>query len=208
MPDTYLRRYAPATERNRAPILQVLRAHLPTQAQVLEIGSGTGEHAVFMAQASPGWTWQPTEVDAQALASIQSWIEHPGLSNVKPPRVLDVHASDWGVTPGLDAIVCCNVIHYSPWSSTPALLDGAARLLKAGGVLYLYGPYMRHGVHTSASNEAFDAWLKQRDPAFGVRNLETVEQEAVQRGLHLHEVIPMPANNLSVIFHNVQRKPV
>ncbi len=193
------RRHAPATERNRQPILEVLRSVLPASGRALEIGSGTGEHAVFFAQALPDWTWQPTELDADALPSIQGWIDHAGLDNVAPPRVLDVTQADWGVAP-VDAIVCCNVIHYSPWASTPALLDGAARLLVPGGVLVLYGPYKRQGRHTAPSNEAFEQWLKQRDPSFGVRDLETVQAEAERRGLRSGPVIEMPANNLCVVF--------
>lgn len=199
MPSSDLRRYAPATERNRQPILDVLQRTLPASGRALEIGSGTGEHAVFLAQALPDWTWMPSEGDAQMLPSIQAWIDHTGLSNVEPPRVIDVRAADWSVSP-VDAIICCNVIHYSPWATTPALLDGAARLLRPGGVLYLYGPYRRHGAHTAPSNETFDEWLKQRDPEFGVRDLETVQAEAAARGLTAGPVIEMPANNLSVIF--------
>lgn len=194
-----LRRHAPVTARNRDPILDVLRQILPAQGRALEIGSGTGEHAVHFAQALPAWHWLPTEGDAQALASIQAWIDATGLLNVDPPRLLDVQAADWDV-PDVDAIVCCNVIHYSPWATTPALLDGAARLLRPGGLLYLYGPYRRGGVHTAPSNAQFDVWLKQRNPAFAVRDLDEVQDEAQARGLVCAEVIEMPANNLSVVF--------
>lgn len=199
MPNTDLRRYAPATERNRQPILDVLRRILPATGRALEMGSGTGEHAVFFASELPGWTWMPSEGDAAMLSSIQAWINHTRVGNVEPPRCIDVQAAEWGV-PKVDAIVCCNVIHYSPWATTPALLDGAARLLRPGGVLYLYGPYRRNGAHTAPSNEAFEQWLKQRDPEFGVRDLEAVQAEAAQRGLISGPVIEMPANNLSVIF--------
>lgn len=199
MADTDLRRYAPATERNRQPILDVLQRFLPPTGDALEIGSGTGEHAVFFAQALPGWTWQPTEGDPSALPSIQAWAGHAGLPNLRAPRLLDVNAGDWQVDP-VDAIVCCNVIHYSPWASTPALLAGAARLLRPDGLLYLYGPYRRNGAHTAPSNEAFDQWLKARDPSFGVRDLEAVRDLAQARGLMLQDVIDMPANNFSVVF--------
>lgn len=199
MTKTDLRRYAPATERNRQPILDVLLRTLPAQGRALEIGSGTGEHAVFFAQALPGWTWMPTEADPSCLPSIQAWIDHAGLPNIQAPRLLDVNATDWRV-PAVDAIVCCNVIHYSPWPSTLALLDGAAAVLRAGGTLYLYGPYRRDGAHTAPSNAAFDQWLKARNPDFGVRDLEAVQAEAQARGLALSAVTEMPANNLSVVF--------
>ncbi|VFR46540.1 hypothetical protein ANT2_1016 [plant metagenome] len=199
MTDTDPRRYAPATERNRQPILDVLHRFLPPAGHALEIGSGTGEHAVFFAQALPDWTWQPTEADPSALPSIQAWADHAGLPNLRAPRLLDVNAGEWQVEPA-DAIVCCNVIHYSPWASTPALLAGAARTLRPGGLLYLYGPYRRHGAHTAPSNEAFDQWLKARDPSFGVRDLEAVRDLAQAQGLVLEDVVDMPANNFSVVF--------
>ena len=199
MSDTDLRRHAPATERNRQPILEILQRILPESGRALEIGSGTGEHAVFFAQALRDWTWMPSEGDAEMLASIRAWIDHTGVDNVEPPRLIDVQANDWGVPP-VDAILCCNVIHYSAWATTPALLDGAARLLRPGGVLLLYGPYKRGGTHTAPSNEAFDQWLKQRNPEFGVRDLEAVQDEAAARGLASGPVIEMPANNLSVVF--------
>ncbi len=200
------RRHAPATARNREPILDVLRQVLPARGRALEIGSGTGEHAVFFAQALPAWHWMPTEGDASALPSIQAWVDASGLPNLDAPRLLDVQSTDWAVDP-VDAIVCCNVIHYSPWATTPALLDGAARLLRPGGVLYLYGPYRRGGVHTAPSNADFDVWLRQRNPAFAVRNLDDVQAEAQARGLVPAEVIEMPANNLSVVFRQPATRP-
>ncbi|MBU4612523.1 DUF938 domain-containing protein [Achromobacter sp. GG226] len=200
------RRHAPATARNREPILDVLRRVLPEAGHALEIGSGTGEHAVFFAQALPAWQWTPTEADPDALASIQAWIAASGLTNVDPPRLLDVQAADWGVPP-VDAILACNVIHYAPWATTPALLEGAARLLRPGGVLYLYGPYRRGGQHTAPSNAEFDVWLKQRNPVFAVRDLDEVQAEAEARGLVLCEVVEMPANNLSVVFRKAAMTP-
>lgn len=199
MSDSDLRQHAPATERNRSFILAVLERVLPTSGTVLEIGSGSGEHIVFFAQHLAGLTWQPSEMTERALPSIEAWVDHAGVKNVLAPITLDVNADDWR-TDDLAAIFCCNVIHYSPWHSTLALLDGAARRLPEGGVLYFYGPYRRNGQHTSPSNETFDAWLKQRNPAFGVRDLETVQAEAASRGLALSEVIDMPANNLSLVF--------
>lgn len=195
-----LRLFAPATERNRQFILPILQRILPSSGTVLEIGSGTGEHAVYFAAQLPGLTWQPSELDAAALPSIQAWIAHTGVDNVRPPQVLDVTAAQWPLAQA-QALICINVIHYSPWDTTLALLDGAARLLAPGGVLYCYGPYRQGGQHTAPSNEEFDAWLKRRDPRFGVRDLEAVQAEAAARGLRLDEVIAMPANNLSLVFH-------
>ncbi|NMG34939.1 DUF938 domain-containing protein [Azoarcus sp. TTM-91] len=193
------RLFAPATARNREFILAVLRHHLPASGTVLEIGSGSGEHAVFFAARLPGLRWQPSETEAGALASIRGWIVHAGVANVADPLLFDATAAKWPLA-AADAVVAINVIHYSPWETTPALLDGVARLLPPGGVLYLYGPYRRDGAHTAPSNEAFDGWLKERDPRFGVRDLEAVVAEAAARGLTLAEVAEMPANNLSVVF--------
>lgn len=193
------RQFAPATERNRHLILPILQRVLPTAGTVLEIGSGTGEHAVYFAQALSHLNWQPSDTNPAALASINAWIEHAGASNVAAPLALDVRAPTWPLTRA-DALVCINVIHYSPWESTPALLAGAARVLPEGGIVYLYGPYRREGRHTAPSNEEFDAWLKRRDPEFGVRDIEAVEAEATACGLCLDEVIAMPANNFSLIL--------
>lgn len=195
------RMHAPATERNREAILKVLKHVLPDSATapVLEIGSGSGEHVVHFAQHWPTLQWQPSEATPDPLASIRAWIEHEGVSNVATPVVLDVNASPWPIAQAC-AVLAINVIHYSPWETTAALLDGAARLLPENGVLYLYGPYLRNGAHTAPSNEAFDGWLKARNPAFGVRDLETVASLAKARGFVLDRVVEMPANNLSVVF--------
>ena len=155
---------------------------------------------MFIARAMPGVTWQPSDPNASSRASIADWIAHEGLDNVLPPLTIDVRAEDWGVQPPVDAIVAINMIHYSPWESTPALFAGAARLLRAGGIVVLYGPYKRDGEHTAPSNEAFEQWLKARDPAFGVRDQGEVEREAARHGFALREVVEMPANNLSLVF--------
>jgi cyclopropane fatty-acyl-phospholipid synthase-like methyltransferase len=201
------RSYAPATARNREPILAVMRRVFPPTAKVLEVASGTGEHAVFMARAMPGVDWQPSDPDVEARASIVAWIAHEGLANVSPPLDLDVRELEWNVEgsehasrTAFDAIVAINMIHISPWRATQGLFAGAAHLLRRGGIVYLYGPYKRGGKHTAPSNEAFEQWLKARDPSYGVRDLADVEAVANGNGFHLKEIIEMPANNLSVIF--------
>jgi cyclopropane fatty-acyl-phospholipid synthase-like methyltransferase len=192
---------SPSTARNREPILDVLRRVLPERGRVLEIASGTGEHAVFVAKAMPGLIWQPSDPDPVSRASIAAWIAHEGLSNVLPPLDIDVRDEDWGVTGPFDALVAINMIHIAPWQAALGLMRGAGQLLREGGVLFLYGPYKREGRHTAPSNEAFDAWLKERDPAFGVRDLEDVQSAASANGLRLDEIVEMPANNLSLVFN-------
>lgn len=191
---------SPSTARNREPILAVLRRALAERGRVLEIASGTGEHAVFVAKAMPGLTWQPSDPDPVSRASIAAWIAHEGLSNVLPPLEIDARAEDWGVAGPFDAVVAINMIHIAPWDAALGLLRGAGRLLREGGVLFLYGPYKRAGRHTAPSNEAFDGWLKQRDPAFGVRELADVRSAALANGLRLDEIVEMPANNFSLVF--------
>ncbi|NPT35604.1 DUF938 domain-containing protein [Paraburkholderia xenovorans] len=194
-----LRQRSPSAERNREPILFVLREALPATGRVLEIASGTGQHAVCFARAIPGLDWQPSDADAAARASIAAWITHEGLANVRAPLALDVHQPDWGVDT-LDTVVCINMIHISPWSATQALFAGASRRLADGGVLYLYGPYKRGGAHTSPSNDAFDQQLRSRDPAWGVRDMETVVALGASVGLVCDGPLAMPANNFSLVF--------
>ncbi|MGF6640803.1 SAM-dependent methyltransferase [Paraburkholderia sp. MM5496-R1] len=193
------RQHSPSAERNREPILAVLREALPASGRVLEIASGTGEHAICFAGALPGLDWQPSDADAQARESIAAWTAHAGLANVRAPLALDVHQPDWGVD-ALDAVVCINMIHISPWSAAQALFDGAGRRLVDGGVLYLYGPYRRGGAHTAPSNAAFDQWLKSRDPEWGVRDMEAVVALGDTAGLTCERVVAMPANNFSLVF--------
>jgi len=195
------RRFAPAAARNRDPILSVLARILPEGALVLEVASGTGEHAIHFGSRLPGITWQPTDPDEQARRSIDAWRADAGLDAILPAKVLDVRAPEWPVTRA-DAVVAINLVHISPWSAFQGLLMGAARVLPAGGLLFLYGPYRRGGSHTAPSNEAFDQSLRQRDPAWGVRDLEHVVETASSQGLRLIEVVEMPANNLSVVFAN------
>lgn len=194
-----LRQRSPSAERNREPILAVLREALPATGRVLEIASGTGQHAICFARAMPGLDWQPSDADAGARESIAAWVAHEGLANVRAPLALDVHQPDWGVDT-LDAVVCINMIHISPWSATQALFAGASRRLAEGGVLYLYGPYKRGGAHTAPSNDAFDQQLRARDPAWGVREMEAVVALGASVGLACDEPVEMPANNFSLVF--------
>jgi SAM-dependent methyltransferase len=191
------RQHAPATQRNREPIVAVLRRVLPATGLVLEVASGTGQHAAAFAAAFPALVFQPTDPDPAARASIAAWCA--GLPNVRAPLALDVEDGSWGVARA-DGIVCINMIHIAPWSACQGLLGGAARVLAPGGVLYLYGPFRLDGRHTAPSNAAFDEDLRARDPRWGVRDLETVSAEAARHGLAFVERVPMPANNQSVVW--------
>jgi SAM-dependent methyltransferase len=193
-----LRRTAPAAERNKEPILGVLKRVLPEHGLVLEVASGSGQHVVHFARALPALQWQPTELDPDMLPSITDWIEAEQLANVRAPLLLNV-GKPWPIDRA-DAVVCINMIHISPWQATLDLISGAARVLDPGGVLFLYGPYRRFGTHTAPSNEAFDADLRARNPQWGVRDLEAVEAVAQQQGFALKDVVAMPANNFSVAF--------
>ncbi len=187
----------PATRRNRDAILTVLQEVLPARGTILEIASGSGQHVAHFASTLTGLHWQPSDRDADLFASIRGWTE--GLANVDAPIELDVSASDWPIA-RIDALFCANMIHIAPWEACLGLLDGVARTLSSTGPLCLYGPFMRGGVHTAPSNEAFDRSLKSRDPRWGVRDLDVVAKEANDRGFALDRVIEMPANNLSVVF--------
>src|ERR1043165_6719348 len=167
------RMFSPTAARNSVPILAVLERILPANGVVLEIGCGTGEHAVHFARAMPSLTWVPSDPDSESRASTASWIRFTGLGNVLAPRDIDVCAKSWGVeqTAPFDAIVSLNMVHLAPWAATLGLFTGAGRLLRIGGLLFLYGAFMRDGVHTAPSNAAFDATLKARNPAWGVRDI-------------------------------------
>ncbi len=193
------RRTAPAAERNKDPILAVLRRVLPDSSLVLEIASGTGQHTVHFAQALPSLEWQPSDPDPDARSSIVGWTAHCRAPNVRPPLDLDVSREVWSVDQA-DAVICINMVHISPWPSTLHLLAGAARILPAGGVLYLYGPFRRSDRETASSNEAFDAQLRRQNPEWGLRDLERVISEADRNGLAHVETTDMPANNFSVVF--------
>ncbi|MBP0494597.1 DUF938 domain-containing protein [Pararoseomonas indoligenes] len=196
MPTDDPRRRAPAAARNRDPILAVLRAVLPPRGVVLEVASGTGEHALHFAQAFPDLVFQPSDPDAGARASIDAWTA--GQGNVRPALALDA-AGEWPVI-AADAVLCINMIHIAPWSATPGLMRGAAACLRAGSPLVLYGPYRRNGGHTAPSNAEFDADLRRRNREWGVRDLEAVAAEAAARGFGAPEVREMPANNLLLVF--------
>ena len=199
------RLYAPAAARNRAPILAVLRGRLPPSGLVLEVASGSGEHAAFFAKALPSLAWQPSDNDPRALDSIAAFCAACALPNLLPPLRLDAEAATWPVREA-DAVLSINMIHIAPWSACIGLMAGAARLLPLGGLLYLYGPFMEKGRHTAPTNEAFDADLRARDPCWGVRDLDAVAEVAGRHGLELEETVAMPANNRSVVFRRSGRR--
>jgi len=189
------RRHAPATERNREPIAAVLAEELPTSGTVLEVASGTGEHCAFFAERFPALTWQPSDPDGDALESIADWCA--GLGNVLPPLALDAAKGAWPVERA-DAILCINMVHISPWEATLGLMAEARCLLASGAPLILYGPYRRRGLPTAPSNEAFELWLKDKDPRFGLREVEAVSE--VAQGFALERLVEMPANNLILVY--------
>jgi SAM-dependent methyltransferase len=191
--------YRPHVARNREPILAVLRRVLPAQGLVLEIASGSGEHVAYFAKELPGLTWQPSDPDEAALASIAAHCADAALPNLLAPLHLDVTAKDWPVGRA-DVVMCNNMIHISPWAATEGLMAGAERALPAGGILFLYGPYKISGRHTAPTNQAFDEDLRNRNPEWGIRDLADVAALAQRRGFAAPETIEMPANNLSVIF--------
>lgn len=188
------RRYSPAAERNGPPILAALQGLLPPTGLLLEIASGTGQHAAFCSAGLPGWQWQPSDFDTAALPSIAAWCKD--LANVRPPLRLDVLDAHWaGVPAEVAAIYCANMIHIAPWACTAGLMQGAARHLSPRGLLITYGPYLIDGEPTAPSNLAFDADLRARHPDWGVRRLADVQAEAAKAGLGLRERLDMPANN-------------
>ena len=191
------RLFAPSAGRNRGAILEVLTRVLPTRGLVLEVASGTGEHAAWFARHLTHLDWQPSDPNPDLHASIEAY--RAGLENLRPPLDLDVTRHRWPIERA-DAIVCINMIHIAPWAATEGLLAGAGRCLAAGGVVYLYGPYRRGGGHTAPSNAAFDASLRASDPRWGVRDLEAVIELASEHGLDQVEIAEMPANNLSVVL--------
>jgi SAM-dependent methyltransferase len=205
--------YSSAAERNKQPILEVLRAVLPARGTALEIASGTGQHVAWFAAALPNWTWQPTDGDPSALPSIAALTAQAGLSNVRAPLRLDVMAPQWPAqgapfTEAFDAIYCANMLHISPWATCAALMRGCARHLAPGGVLVTYGPYLEDDVPTSPGNLAFDRSLRAQNPAWGIRRLEDVKAEAQRCGLSLRERHAMPANNLLLNWGQTPISPI
>ncbi len=189
----------PAPERNKEPILQVLGRVLPPSGTLLEIASGTGQHAVYFAAQLPGLRYQPTDFEDANLASIEAWRSEAQLPNLLPPLRVDVREEPWPVA-AVDAIYCANMVHIAPWECAIGLLRGAGKHLSRDGVLVLYGPFRVGGAHTAPSNQSFDEDLRRRDARFGVRDLEDVTALAAEHGLELSERVEMPANNQSLIF--------
>lgn len=193
--------HSPAADRNQEPILACLRDLLGVHGTALEIAAGTGQHAVGFAAVLAGWTWQPTDADPGMLPVIAGRIAQAGLANVLPPLQLDVTAAQWPpFTRKFDAIYCANMLHIAPWNTCPALMAGASQHLAPGGQLITYGPYFEQGVPPAASNLAFDASLRARNPAWGIRNLDDVAAAAHRSGLVLTQRHEMPANNLLLVF--------
>jgi SAM-dependent methyltransferase len=197
-----MKQSSPAAERNQEPIREVLAKHLPERGLVLEIASGSGQHVVHFARAFPHLEWQPTDPDPEALASITAWAAEQALPNVKPAVALDV-TKGWALT-AADAIVCINMVHIAPWEAAVALFAGASRLLPGNGLLYLYGPYRFNGRYSAPSNEEFDRSLRERDPAWGVRDIRELTAAATRSGISLEHIVAMPANNHSLIFRRRQ----
>lgn len=197
--DPAAKRHAPATLRNRDAIAAVLADWLPETGMVLEVASGSGEHVVHFAAVFPHLDWQPSDPDPAGLTSIAAYRAEAGLANIAPPRALDASAPAWPID-RVDAVLCINMVHISPWEATLGLFAGAARLLAAGAPLILYGPYIEPDVHTAASNLAFDASLRARDPAWGLRDTDIVKAAATDAGFAFAERRAMPANNLVLLF--------
>ena len=198
-PASGARRSAPAALRNREPIAEVLGEWLPKRGLVLEIASGSGEHAVYFADRFPALDWQPTDVHHDALASIAGWRDAAQLPNVREPLALDAASPDWPVDRA-DAVLSINMVHISPWSSALGLLDGASRLLAPVAPLIMYGPWLKEGMPTVDSNLAFDVDLKRRDPDWGLRRVEDFAEAAAARGIQLEATRSMPANNLMLLL--------
>lgn len=198
-----MKRHAPATARNSGPIAEVLARELPESGTVLEVASGTGEHALFLARRFPELKWQPSDLDLDALASIEAWREEGGApANLEYPVQLDASADAWPIE-AADAVVCVNMIHISPWSATVGLFAGAARILRSNGPLIVYGPFVEADTITAPSNKAFDASLRARDVRWGLRHVEAVDSIARDNGMGRTARYDMPANNLTLVYRKV-----
>lgn len=202
-----MKQYAPATQRNREPILEVLRQVLPPSGTILEVASGTGEHAVFFAPRLQPRKWLPSDANPERLASIDAWVKELKIENLSASIEIDASSSIWTVEDStllndspITAIVNINMIHISPWAACLGLMAGAGRILPPGGILYMYGPYKQSGKHTASSNEAFDESLRMQNSQWGVRDLDEVVAAASSQQLFLLKTVQMPANNLSVVF--------
>jgi hypothetical protein len=196
------RQYAPATVRNRDFILDVLRDVLPTTGVILEIASGSGEHVVHFARNLPSLVFQPSDPEPNALLSVAAWMKAAEVTNVRAPIVLDASRSPWPIA-SADGIICINMVHISPWDASVGLIRGAAAILPPGSPLYLYGPYKRKGFATAPSNEAFDRNLRDRNPIWGLRDLEAIAAIAQSAGFSIPDITEMPANNLSNVFRRM-----
>lgn len=194
-----MKRHAPATARNSQPLAEVLARELPASGTVLEIASGSGEHAVFMARRFPALDWQPSDRDAEALASVDAWAAEARLANLRPAIALDAAAPDWPIV-SADALLCVNMVHISPWDAAAGLFAGAGRILASGAPLVLYGPFVEPDVETAASNHAFDQSLRQRDPAWGLRSTADLDRLAAGHGMTRTARCAMPANNLVLVY--------
>lgn len=203
IPPVSQRRHAPATSRNREPITDVLKQYVPAGAVMLEIAAGTGEHAAHIAPLLDGVTWQPTDLEADNRNCIDAWVTHTGVTNVRPAMSLNVLDRPWALPKPLgqvNVIFACNLIHIAPIEVCDALLRESADILPSGGRLILYGPYLENGEHTAPSNIAFEQWLKGQDERWGIRDRQKVTEHAESLGLQPIAVIPMPANNFSLVF--------
>ena len=194
-----MKRHAPATARNSQPLAEVLARELPASGTVLEIASGSGEHAVFMARRFPALDWQPSDRDAEALASVDAWAAEARLANLRPAIALDAAAPDWPNV-SADALLCVNMVHISPWDAAVGLFAGAGRVLGSGAPLVLYGPFVEPDVEPAASNHAFDQSLRQRDPAWGLRSTADLDRLAAGHGMTRTARCAMPANNLVLVY--------
>ena len=195
----HIPRFSPAADRNKQPILDVLRSVLPPQGHALEIASGTGQHVAWFAQHLPQWTWQPSDATPEGFTDIEA--HTVGLATVRKPQLLDVMHTPWlDAGSRFDAIYCANMLHISPWPTTSALVQGSATHLAPGGVLITYGPYLEDTVATAEGNRSFDASLRAQNPAWGIRRLEDVVQVAAQAGLRLAQRHALPANNLLLVW--------